>query len=273
MAADPLSPLIDNLHGNRLRVWSIVVTIFGDCIQPRGGRAALSELQAITDRLGIEGGALRTAMSRLAQDGWVNRDREGRNSFYTLSDKGKAESEPASRQIYRSRFSVSDKPWVIAISAQPIESAKDMPAFAVTRQVQLIDAEHIAERRAAGDLIVEGRPREIPHWVHAAAIGQSLTGDYTHLADLLEPLNPDAVQTLSPLDALALRVLLIHAWRRIVLRHPAPPEGLTDPSWPGETCHAALAHLYPCLIALSEPWWNPPTGPEGLNALSARFNT
>lgn len=273
MSADPLTPLIDALHANRLRVWSIVITIFGDCVQPRGGRVALSELQAITDRLGIESGALRTAMSRLAQDGWVERDREGRNSFYTLSDTGRRESQPAAQQIYRSSFSVTGKPWVIAISELPIDPAKYVPAFSVTRRVQIIGPDRIAERRAAGDLIVEGTPPETPDWVHAAAMGPFLTNEYATLESLLAPLTSQVIDALSPLDALALRVLLIHAWRRIVLRHPAPPEGLTGPFWPGETCHAALARIYPLLVEHSETWWPDSTPAEGGNTLRARFQS
>ena len=271
MPSDPLAPLIDALHTSRLRVWSIIVTIYGDCIQPRGGRAAMTELQAITDRIGIEGGALRTAMSRLAQDGWVTRDREGRNSFYTLTEQGRALSEPASQQIYRGTFSATDGRWILAISEQPADPSKDGASLGVTRHVQLIGPEQIAERRTAGDLIVQGTPQEIPDWVKAAAMDSFLRDEYARLAALLDPLSPDALATLSPLDALALRVLLIHAWRRLVLRHPAPPQGLMPHDWPGETCHAALSRIYPALIKPSESFWDTATGATGQRTLNTRF--
>jgi phenylacetic acid degradation operon negative regulatory protein len=76
---------IARLHsGGRLRVWSLLVTFFGDAVAPRGGRVALSVLQDAMALLNIEAGAVRTAMSRLAGDGWVEREREGRLSFYEL---------------------------------------------------------------------------------------------------------------------------------------------------------------------------------------------
>ena len=35
--------IIERLHGaQRLRVWSVIITVFGDAIVPRGGRVALS---------------------------------------------------------------------------------------------------------------------------------------------------------------------------------------------------------------------------------------
>ncbi|MET0169130.1 MAG: phenylacetic acid degradation protein, partial [Aliihoeflea sp.] len=69
-----LESMIDRLHQRgRLRVGSLVVTMFGDAIAPRGGRVALGVLQDLMGRLRVEPGALRTAMSRLASDGWVIR--------------------------------------------------------------------------------------------------------------------------------------------------------------------------------------------------------
>ena len=76
---DVLEPLITSLHAEgRLRVWSLVVTVFGDAVQHRGGRIATLRLQHLLERVGVEAGALRTALSRLTSDGWVVRDREGR---------------------------------------------------------------------------------------------------------------------------------------------------------------------------------------------------
>ncbi|NBR89524.1 MAG: phenylacetic acid degradation protein, partial [Rhodobacteraceae bacterium] len=42
---DPLAPLIDALHAEgRLRVWSLVITVFGDSVQHRGGRISTARL-------------------------------------------------------------------------------------------------------------------------------------------------------------------------------------------------------------------------------------
>ncbi len=43
-----LTTLIDRLHGReRLRVWSIVITVYGDAVAPRGGTIGLGALQAL----------------------------------------------------------------------------------------------------------------------------------------------------------------------------------------------------------------------------------
>ena len=51
-AETALERLIDSLHARgRLRVWSLVITVFGDAVAPRGGRVALSVLQDLMARL------------------------------------------------------------------------------------------------------------------------------------------------------------------------------------------------------------------------------
>ena len=98
---DPLKPLIDALHSEgRLRVWSLVITVFGDLVQHRGGEVSTARLGVLMNRIGVEPGALRTALSRLSRDGWVTRERAGRTSLYRLSDRGLDRFAPATSMIY-----------------------------------------------------------------------------------------------------------------------------------------------------------------------------
>jgi phenylacetic acid degradation operon negative regulatory protein len=68
-----------------LRAWSLIVTIYGDAVVPRGGSLWLGSLLDMMAAFGIGGGVVRTAMSRLAKDGWIERQRIGRQSYYRLS--------------------------------------------------------------------------------------------------------------------------------------------------------------------------------------------
>ncbi len=99
-----LKGLVADLHERgRLRVWSLVVTFFGDAVAPRGGRVALAVLQDVMGRLGVEAGALRTALSRLAADQWVMREKAGRNSLYALDGHGRHAFDQATRLDLRPR--------------------------------------------------------------------------------------------------------------------------------------------------------------------------
>ena len=85
------SPLAATLSRTGLpRTASFIVTVWGDAVAPRGGSLWLGSLQAILDRFGCTPGQVRTAMSRLTEEGWLTRNRLGRNSFYRLGPRGEA---------------------------------------------------------------------------------------------------------------------------------------------------------------------------------------
>src|SRR3954453_18481879 len=96
----PLSRIVDQLKREPSRTGSIVVTVFGDAILPRGGSVWLGTLLEFFTGLDIDGGVVRTAMSRLAADGWLERTKVGRNSFYRLGKKGKQTFDVAPERIY-----------------------------------------------------------------------------------------------------------------------------------------------------------------------------
>jgi phenylacetic acid degradation operon negative regulatory protein len=98
--AHPLSRIIDQLKREPSRTGSIVINVFGDAIVPRGGSVWLGTLLEFFEGLDIDSGVVRTAMSRLAADGWLTREKVGRNSFYRLAEKGRLTFEAATRHIY-----------------------------------------------------------------------------------------------------------------------------------------------------------------------------
>jgi phenylacetic acid degradation operon negative regulatory protein len=59
---------------------------------------------------------------------------------------------------------------------------------------------------------------------------------------------------LSELDALIARVLLIHEYRRIVLRDPLLPAVVLPPDWPGNAARDLCAEVYRALLVPSESW-------------------
>src|SRR5258705_8541553 len=84
----PLARIIQQLKREPSRTGSIVITLFGDAIVPRGGSVWLGTLLEFFGTIDIDSGVVRTAMSRLAPHGWLQRPRGGRNSFYRLGKKG-----------------------------------------------------------------------------------------------------------------------------------------------------------------------------------------
>src|SRR2546423_10378396 len=99
----PLARIIEQLKGEPSRTGSIAITVFGDAIVPRGGSVWLGTLLEFFKMLDIDSGVVRTAMSRLAADGWLERNKVGRNSFYRLVKKGRQTFDTATKHIYDSQ--------------------------------------------------------------------------------------------------------------------------------------------------------------------------
>lgn len=248
---DPLTPLIASLHNEgRLRIWSLVITAFGDLVQHRGGEISTARLNQLLGRVGVEPGALRTALSRLTRDGWVRRERDGRMSHYRLSAQGLERFAPATTRIYAPPRRAPVLNWSLEVRLKEAE-----PAEIVLLPAQ--DAGGPADVRLLGKLenLTDAYRASLLEEAHRAAL-DALAADLAALP-LVE----------SPLDAAAARLLLIHRWRRIVLRYRELPAELMPPDVPLSNPRSAVADAYARLSPLAEQWLD--TAADGLLPMPA----
>lgn len=256
---DVLEPLITALHNEgRLRAWSLVVTVFGDAVQQRGGRIATLRLQHLLERVGVEAGTLRTALSRLTQDGWVLRDREGRNSFYRLSKSAQTEITAASADIYAAPVDGKIREWVMASG-----DITPLGGIEVGSNTWLLPAGNLPD--LSNHVCVTGALTAFPQSVTKRVLTADHQTALTALSNDIQVL--DGVD-LSPLDAMAARMLLIHRWRRIVLRFPDIPAELFAANAVLPNPRHAVADAYGQLVETSEVWLE--SGEHGLAPMPAK---
>lgn len=261
----PLDVLVAALHAQpRLRVWSLVVTFLGDAIVPRGGRAALTQIQAVMDRLAIDAGAVRTAMSRLASDGWVTREKEGRLAFYRLAAEGRHAFDEATRRIYASGPPAWNGQWSVLVGTPDLS---DLRAGALAENGYLRiaptvflrpDATGLKDEAGLADrmLAISGTGSPMPADLAALWASDALAESYRRFIRVWSPL-ADALSQgvkLAPLDAMAARTLLVHDWRRLVLRDACLPEVMMPADWPGGQSRTLARRIYAPLVAPSEDW-------------------
>jgi phenylacetic acid degradation operon negative regulatory protein len=264
MPQPPLARIVEQLKREPSRTGSIVITVFGDAIVPRGGSVWLGALLEFFGALDIDAGVVRTAMSRLAADGWLERNKVGRNSFYRLARKGRQTFAAATKHIYdpppsdwtgrfellligngedrdASRFALenagfgSPLPGVwVAPSGVPIPEE-------ASRAIRLeVSAEDDSGRR----LLSESWPLE------------RTAGAYLKFMKTFEPLRGwlGRERRISDADAFTARILLIHHYRRVVLRDPLLPIALLPKDWPGRAARALCGEIYRGLLPASEQW-------------------
>jgi phenylacetic acid degradation operon negative regulatory protein len=61
-------------------------------------------------------------------------------------------------------------------------------------------------------------------------------------------------ERLSEADAFTARILLIHHYRRVVLRDPLLPMPLLPRDWPGRAARTLCGEIYRALLPASEQW-------------------
>ena len=117
---DPVAALLRQFRRQRpLRGGSLLITIFGDSIAPRGGTITLGSLITLAQPFGLTERLVRTSVARLAGDGWVLARRDGRRSEYRITPTGLFRFAEATRRIYGAIPDSWDGQWTLLILPPP----------------------------------------------------------------------------------------------------------------------------------------------------------
>ena len=173
-----------------MRVWSVIITIFGDLVRPRGGVVSAAALNAIGARLGIRPEAMRVALFRLVKDGWIERRKEGRNSFYVLTQNGSRKFLPATQRIYAHSPALR-RAWTLvsfdsAPQADVTQKLEEDGFFAISSQIYLGSVGSGLEPDTA--LIMSGEVRIFPAWAKAKLGPGELAAEFRKLNHRLQQL-------------------------------------------------------------------------------------
>jgi phenylacetic acid degradation operon negative regulatory protein len=240
-----------------IRTWSLIVTVFGVVALPEGRALKLTELQDWLAGCGVEAGLVRTALSRLVAGGTLMRERDGKSALYRLSAAAEAEFRQAAALIYG-----PERPeptgWIELALIGHGQARKELrgdlgdSGFVALAGGALVRPEHQGRLWRAPDGTLHLRAEAGPD-IGAAA------PDLWPLAELVDGYRASShlagavlaeADAMSADDKLLCRILLVHEFRRIILRDPFLPLGLLPPDWPGATARAqfdsamvALGHV------------------------------
>ena len=245
---------------NSLKAWSLIITFFGDAVVARGGNVSAKTVQSVLSAMGVGSGAVRTAFSRLVSDEWIVRNKIGRESFYDLAEDGYRPFQAASARIYspvnnsdpltsHSTIVVKDS------SVKVINSDLFRKGVQVSANCWLFNGLDNSDSRLLQErdfLVLSGEIQQLPDWLYRKLIPEDLQLGFRQLQHRFATIN--RVEQLSPIDSLAIRCLLIHQWRRLLLRAPILPPELMPVDWPELKYRGYVADLYHRLVPRSEAW-------------------
>lgn len=246
--SDPVDYAISALADREtIKVWSVIVTIFGDLAQNSGDEISGLHLSAITERIGIKPEAMRVAIHRLRKDNWIESRKVGRVSQYRLSTFGYEESKAASPRIY-------GKP-KIGQSIQQVDWHLLLLEPGTTNQIICPNQIEISQ----GIILVHGPVNNVPpealsvkfdttvapNWVRESIFPDALFLAYKDFFGVLNQIkamlkNP---HQLEKIDVIVLRVLIVHSWRRLLLRHLEIADDFFTEDWIGSKCRALVVSI------------------------------
>jgi len=281
-----------------LRTGSLIVTVFGDSVAPRGGVVWIGSLIDALAPLGISHRLVRTAMFRLVQDGILHNEQVGRRSFYALTETGRLQFNAATARIYAQADSQWQGQWCLALLGNvPVKQRaalrqelswlgfgqfgpdtlahphpdrqrlhRHLERLGVHTDVVLLDAE------LAPDQSGMGLQQLVSQTWDLAALEEAYTGYIDMFRPILEALASG--HAVSDADAFYIRTFMIHEYRKAVLRDPALPVDLLPPGWQGLTAYQLSSALYRSVVQASERYIDATFEDQSgaLPALSATFS-
>ncbi len=266
----------------RVQAGSLIMSVFGDAVIPRGGRIWLGSLIRLLEPLELSDRLVRTSVFRLVKEEWLRTEAVGRRSDYVLTASGKRRFDEASRHIYASQVPIWDRRWRLLLVVGELEQKERErlrqalfwqgfgalgsdcfvhPSTDLTSAFDALVAEGLAE--LLGHLMPllaaesrSGLAASDVDLVRRSWNQKKLAASYSSFVSVYLPiladLRRDRQAEVAPQDAFLLRILLIHDYRRLLLRDPELPEVLLPPDWPGQKARLLCKELYRRLLDPSE---------------------
>ncbi len=261
-----------------LRAKSVIVTIYGDSILPHGGSTWLGSLIRLVASLGLSERMVRTAVFRLARDGWLSAAPLGRRSYYSLTAEGRRRFDAAHRVIYAADLPPWDGDWLLVLTgALPLEPEarealrRDLlwqgfgtlaPNLLAHPRGDEDSLRHVLDSLGLADRVVVMRARGHALTDPAAGVAlvrggwdlDTLATDYQAFLGRFRPLWQTLRSTGAPEpeQGFLIRTLLIHDYRRVVLRDPLLPAEVLPDDWPGAAARQLCRTLYRATLAAAE---------------------
>ncbi len=267
--AKAIEELVEGFRARRpLRATSLIISVYGDAIAPRGRTVWLGSLIRALKPFGLNERLVRTSVYRLSQEGWLTSRQIGRRSYYSLTRSGWRSFERAYERVYSQPQSAWNGEWTLVIIAGvPPEKrealrkelatigfgafASGVLAHPLPSRAALTSA--VQDMEVQGDVVImharnEGLPtsRPLNRLVRECWNLERLSDEYDLFLQRFRPVwrAVHAARKLDPEQCFVVRTLLIHEIRRLLLRDPQLPDDVLPADWHGAAARLLCRNLY-----------------------------
>jgi phenylacetic acid degradation operon negative regulatory protein len=232
---------------------SALFDLYGDHLRARDGRAPIAALVRLLAPLDIASPAVRTAVSRMVRQGWLEPVRLAAGPGYALTRRGARRLEDAAERVYGSARLEWDQHWHVIVVGRPASRAvraRLRDGLGYLGYAPLDDTTWVAPRPSSelDDLLESAGVRADRFRAQLDGDGVGLVRrawDLDGLARSYDRWLSEARELVAtaPADcddeqAFATRSQLVHEWRKFLFRDPGLPRCLLPPDWPGERAGA-----------------------------------
>ncbi|AYA41691.1 phenylacetic acid degradation operon negative regulatory protein PaaX [Xenorhabdus nematophila] len=249
---------------------SLIISLYGDAFSHRGGEVWLGSLSLLLEPMGFSDRFVRTSVFRLQKEGWLKVEKLGRRSYYRITEHGMNQFRHAESKIYLSEQPEWDGKWDLlllegihkderprlkkelswlgfgqlnsTLMAAPSRSQRDIP----TLLGELNASDAVIYFRA--DYPYPRSEQSLKEQVSASWSLEQVSQHYHEFIVTFRPLmallRDCHEDDLTPERCFQLRLLLIHFYRRVVLRDPLLPDALLPAQWEGLIARNLCINIY-----------------------------
>ncbi|MGQ1672642.1 phenylacetic acid degradation operon negative regulatory protein PaaX [Acinetobacter baumannii] len=267
-----IQQIIDSVVKNEtLSGTSLISTIFGDSVLHRGGNISLASLIQLLELFGFNNRAVRTSVFRLVKNDWLCSDKIGRTSFYRITDSSRSTYLQAEQRIYNDQMKEWDHYWdLILMSSLDTENkallkkelewlgfaniSTNLMAYPGCNRIELqrllVDlnmSEQVVVFKAETLQLFNNSVDTIGRMLRTNWPIDELRQRYLQFLDIFREIGVLLMQEneqLEPVQAFQIRTLLIHYYRRILLKDPALPLELLPTDWPAISARTLSMNIY-----------------------------
>ncbi|HFE6864644.1 TPA: PaaX family transcriptional regulator C-terminal domain-containing protein [Acinetobacter baumannii] len=267
-----IQQIIDSVVKNEtLSGTSLISTILGDSVLHRGGNISLASLIQLLELFGFNDRAVRTSVFRLVKNDWLCSDKIGRTSFYRITDSSRSTYLQAEQCIYNDQMKEWDHYWdLILMSSLDTENkallkkelewlgfaniSTNLMAYPGCNRIELqrllVDlnmSEQVVVFKAETLQLFNNSVDTIGRMLRTNWPIDELRQRYLQFLDIFREIGVLLMQEneqLEPVQAFQIRTLLIHYYRRILLKDPALPLELLPTDWPAISARTLSMNIY-----------------------------